>query len=473
MNKTEFNTSDNDGMQVLRTGSDMLSIVSSVSNSVIAFLGFISVLTLFAKNSRQYADKMHHGIRATQAQTWFASLIFALVYLPCITTSLLGAGIADMTSVCSLLMWVYGSMHGTLLMLNCTLSVCWMIRILWPNFNLQLYQPTLYVMITMCWVTPTIAIGIDVAMNLGRYPYVSQYLCMHDLDSLEYTTTFLMVSVLVSLMCYTVALVSVRQWRMLLHELSPNLASTVTLVPKVAAAVHADCMANFVFSTLYMVYRLLYFSLPAYRLYSASVLNISFITVTIIPAMTEDRLLDSVWAPGVIVCRRFCCRKRPSQSPATQLAPPSYADVMNSPSAVSVSQARAEPAAPPEDTDGDGVDNSNPASQPSPEIAIFTIEIEGDVVDQTLRDAQAECDEMNPQSSTETESTYNAGANRDSDAAGEGEATPEPTYYNADAVNDPSPTDMETDVVLNVSYGEVSGAERRPEVIVPVSVSYY
>lgn len=302
-----------------------------VINTLLTVIGLSTSITLLARNTRKYYKEMRmRAIGATESQLLTACVIFCSLYLPWMTAEFLGIDFAYDGPICSVLIWIYGSLHATIVLLNCCLSVCWMVRLLWPNINHRTHNASLYIILVFCWLAPALIIGIHIALKVGQYSMPSELLCMSDLDFPLYLPGFVMPIVIIAMTCYTVCFIALREWKHLQYEMSPRVVSVVIVPVSESDALNAHCSAFFMFITFYLMWKTFFVLFPGGDYYTPIALHVSFIFTPLIAASSNSNFCKWLSSPFT-ACVRACRKRRESNVNTSEGGlPPSYSEIMAS-----------------------------------------------------------------------------------------------------------------------------------------------
>ena len=312
-------------------------ITHIVINSLLVVIGLSTSMTLFIKNTKQfYSERRLRAIWASESQLLTVSIVFCSLYLPSMTAEFLGVDYVYGGLFCHMLIWIYGSLHATVFILHSCLAVCWMVRVLWPNINHRTHNTTLYVTLVVSWIIPALVMFVHVLVQNGDYSLPSEVFCMSDLEFPVYLPGFVMPIALVAMTCYIVCFVALKQWRHLQYEISPRIVSVVVLPTSEHDAMNAHCLAFFMFTTCYLIWKSLFILFPAGDFYTPVVLHVSFILSPLTVTLSHKSLYEWLRSPFYI-CIQLCAKKEETtQSDSEAVAavvnsPPPYSEVVSMP----------------------------------------------------------------------------------------------------------------------------------------------
>lgn len=331
MNATSTpNKSETGSSSVTHSLQDGLFVSIHTTITVLLFLiGMTSSMILFAKNSRRYyLEKKLRGIGVTEGQLLIICTLYCVVYAPCMTVNFLGSNFLYYGPMCSVLIWLYGSMHMVTLIMHCCLSICWVVRVLWPNINIKTHLLGLYIAITIAWILPFIVIGIHVAMLSGHFSLPSAIFCVHDLELPLYLPALVLPTIVITMTCYTVCFISSKEWKQVEFEISPRLADIVVLRKREVKAMNAHCTSYLMFVTLYLIWKCLFILFPEGDHYTVLALHLSMVLTPAVTLLSDNKLFSFTFTCQPISnrCCQLCIKKL---SDNTQVGePPSYADIM-------------------------------------------------------------------------------------------------------------------------------------------------
>lgn len=294
-----------------------------VTNILLAVVGLSASLTLLSRSSSSYyAERRLRAIGVTQTQILLACVIFCSIYLPCMVVHFLGIDLVYQGPLCVVLMWVYGTVHATIMVMSCFLSVCWLVRILWPNINIKTHLHSLYVALFIGWLAPTLMIGTHIVLQADQYSLPSEIFCMCDLEFPMYLPCIVMPLAIITLICYVICFVAIRQWKNLQYEVSPRIVDIVSLTVQEVDALNAHSTSFFMFATLYLCWKTMFMLCPVADYYSPIILHTSIILVPALAALANKSFYSWVCAPIANYCKNICLTK------AATVNPPSYEDTM-------------------------------------------------------------------------------------------------------------------------------------------------
>ena len=306
--------------------TERIFVITHVTTNVILSLaGMCSILLLLAKSSRRYqAEKRLRGIGATEGQILLAGIFFCSIYLPCMTVAILGGEFVYDSFLCSTLAWLYGTIHAVTLMMNTCLSVCWLVRVLWPNINLRTHLPSLYITLVVMWIIPALTFGIHTFLQVYQNSMTTSMFCMNDLNFAVYLPGVVLPLALIAIVCYSICFVATREWKNLQYDVSPRIVGIVVMSDRDLNAMHSHCTAFFMFIFMYIVWRSMCILYPDGDQYTPIILHTSMILTPLVSATSNYKCHNCFYGP-ITKCFTMMCRRKEETEAGN---PPSYADIM-------------------------------------------------------------------------------------------------------------------------------------------------